>query len=175
MQSSAPIRLRAPRQAVYKPLSAFREGPDHAMRVISALGLCLVLSGCGFSIPIKPLGGDDIVTGSVRPAPSTGVVSTPLGHGLNEEDWRRARSAMAVAVDPLGNGERTNWDNPDTGHSGVFASAGLPYARAGEVCRSWTAEIRTRGGVRNQQGAACRAPGDDWRIASNQHVANNGR
>lgn len=173
MQSSAPIRLRAPRPAVYKRLLAFREGSDDAMRVIAAMGICLVLSGCGFSIPIKPLGGDDIVTGSLRPVPSTRAAATPLGGNLNEEDWRRARSAMGVALDPLGNGERTAWDNPATGNSGAFASAGLPYARAGEVCRDWTAEIRTPGGQRNQQGAACRAPGDDWRIAANPHVAAN--
>lgn len=165
--SFAPPRTRAPDRAIYKRLPAFREGPDRMARAFSAFAVCLMLAGCGFSIPIKPLAGDDIVTGSITPAPS----EKSLAPDLTDEDWRRARSAMSVALDPLGNGERTGWDNPDTGHSGAFRSAGLPFVRAGEVCRAWSAEVRTNNVARNQAGTACRAPGDDWRIASNQQVA----
>ncbi len=150
----------------FQPLAAFfRLG--RSARVGAAIAVCLALPGCGFSIPIKPLARDEVVTGSITPVD----VETRLTPGLTEEDWRRASNAMSVALDPLGNGERAGWDNPETGHSGAFRSAGLPFVRAGEVCRSWVADVKTRIITRRQEGTSCRAPGEDWRIASNQQVA----
>lgn len=139
----------------------------HGMRAGVAIAVCLALSGCGFSIPIKPLARDEVVTGSITPVDA----ETRLAPGLTEEDWRRASNAMSVALDPLGNGERAGWDNPETGHSGAFRSAGLPFVRAGEVCRSWVADVKTRITSRHHEGSSCRAPGEDWRIASSQQVA----
>jgi len=162
---------------------AFREGRAHgemdgnrgswrprlllSARCGLAIAVCLALSGCGFSIPIKPLAGDDVVTGSITPVER----EVRLAPGLTDEDWRRASNAMSVALDPLGNGERAGWDNPETGHSGAFRSAGLPFVRAGEVCRAWVAEVKTKIASRRQEGTSCRAPGEDWRIAANQKVA----
>jgi len=133
----------------------------------AVVAVCLALSGCGFSIPIKPLAGDDVVTGSITPAEN----EIRLAPGLTDEDWRRASNAMSVALDPLGNGERAGWDNPETGHSGAFRPAGLPFVRAGEVCRAWVADVKTKVVSRHQEGTSCRAPGEDWRIAANQKVA----
>lgn len=167
MPSSAPNSCQTPFQAFYKRAMALREAPQAARLAFCAATLCLALAlaGCGFSIPIKPLGGDELVTGSITPAPKAAEPRSPLGVSLTEEDWRRASNAMAVALDPLGNGERTTWDNADTGHGGAFRAAGLPYARAGEVCRGWEAEVTIKGTSVTRRGTACRAPGDDWRIA----------
>lgn len=198
LQFSATHRSPVAPLAFYMRQPAFREGLHRRARGVCVLRavvvalVCLQLSACGFSIPIKPLASDlssspakgqasrvaagpasslantdDIVTGSIRPAPQ----QAQLEAGLNAEDWRRASNAMSVALDPLGNGERAGWDNPETGHSGAFRSAGLPFVRAGEVCRAWTAEVRTKAPARHQEGTSCRAPGEDWRVAANQKLA----
>lgn len=168
---------RSPSGAIYTRASAFgeeRKEPGVAAAVLraAALAACLGLAGCGFAIPIGPLASDGLTTGSVTPAPpapaaqASGAAARGLGDDLTGEDWRRASNALAVALDPLGNGERTPWDNPESGRSGAFRAAGMPYVRAGEVCRQWEGELRGAGVTRRLKGSACRAPGDEWRVAS---------
>lgn len=126
---------------------------------LAACGAALALGACAIAIPLSPFGmAEPATTGSIGPV-------SPLDPALDAEDWRRARAAMAVALDPQGNGAPTAWDNPDTGRSGEFEAASRPYARDDRVCRDFRAVIARSGeAARVVSGAACRVSESAWRI-----------
>ena len=124
------------------------------------------LGGCSLSLPT--FGASSAIdyesTGSIaKSAPASAPVS-PLSRKLDAEDWRRARAALGVALDPQGNGATVAWDNPQSGRRGSFVPVAAPYPVDGEVCRAFIAKID--GDPREQvQGAACRTGGtDDWDV-----------
>jgi len=132
-------------------------------RVLCALVIGVTtsaLGACSFSMPLSPFGGqpDPVVTGSIGPV-------SPLDPALDHEDWRRARSALAVALDPQGNGTRVAWDNPESGRHGNFEAASGAFVRDDRVCREFTALIaRESGDERRLSGSACRLSETLWRI-----------
>jgi surface antigen len=127
-----------------------------------SLAVCLVLAlgtgACGISVPMDSLVQDDATTGSIaKPA-------SQLSPDLNAEDWRRAKGALALALDPQGSGAAVAWDNPDTGWKGSFAPTGRPFVKAHAVCRAFRAALSGRDGASSLQGTACRFSGPDWAI-----------
>ena len=117
------------------------------------------LCACAVSWHIGSLAPDDAPTGSItkRNFPS------PLSPTLDSEDWRRARAALSVALDPAGNGEAVTWDNPATGAKGSFAPRGALFAKNDEICRAFRSALSEGGEVKLSSGSACRASGsDEW-------------
>ncbi len=102
-------------------------------------------------------GSDGDVTGSIARA--------PFAEWLSVEDWRRARAAMATALDPQGNGSTVAWDNPDTGVKGKFIPNGHAYPENDHVCRAFTAEIALKAGEKSLDGKACADKDGDWTVA----------
>lgn len=151
-------------QEEYRAMSAPREGlrPRLGLRVLaclSALATSLATSACSVSFPLESmLPHDPVTTGSIGPV-------SPLAPELDHEDWRRARSAMAVALDPLGNGARAAWENPETKRAGAFAPSTRPFVQDDLVCRGFLAELRLAAGeAREIAGSACRHSEGMWRI-----------
>jgi len=155
-------------QEDYRASSTPREGlrhvllPGFAPRFALRLCACfcaVALSACSVSFPLESmLPQDPVTTGSIGPV-------SPLAAELDFEDWRRARSAMAVALDPLGNGERAAWDNPETKRAGAFSATTRPFVRDDRVCRGFSAELRLKAGEsRDVTGSACRFSEGEWRI-----------
>ncbi len=82
---------------------------------------------------------------------------------LGPEEARRARAALAVALDPQGNGKAVKWDNPESGMHGDISASGSPFVEADEICRSFTASLRTDAGVaKAAEGKACKISADEW-------------
>lgn len=98
----------------------------------------------------------DVPTGSTSPR-----AVSPLSPDLNPEDWRRARAALGVALDPQGSGASVSWDNPDSGLKGSFAPVGQPFVQDDEVCRAFIAVMHNHSSL---QGTACRPSGGDWSV-----------
>jgi surface antigen len=110
------------------------------------------------SFPITSLVSDQEPTGSVaRPA-------SPLSPELSGEDWRRAKGALAIALDPVGNGSSAAWDNPDSGMRGSFTPVGQPFVKSDEICRAFLAELNGNHHASTLQGTACRPSGREWLI-----------
>lgn len=132
-----------------------------------AVGLCLGLcfGGCSMSFPLPGFVDKD-ATGTVK------ARSARLWPDLDQEDWRRANAALAVALDPQGNGADVTWDNPKSGVRGSFVAAAAPFLDHDKVCRAFKAAVasRTR---RSQQasGSACRDTGGEWVLAELKAVA----
>lgn len=147
----------------YRARERRREGAFARIAARLATGFAaLALGACAIAIPLSPFGASEpLTTGSIGPV-------SPLDPALDVEDWRRARSAMAVALDPQGNGATASWENPDSGRRGKFEAASRAYARGDRVCRDFRAVLGRAGEAQERvvAGAACRVSESLWRIES---------
>jgi surface antigen len=123
------------------------------------LGAALLLAGCSISFPIGSLIEDDR-TASIAPKKQ----ASPLSPELGPEDWRRARAALATALDPQGNGAPVPWDNPETMMRGSFGAAGPAFVRNDQICRPFTATLVAQASRSALKGEACRAPTEGWQV-----------
>lgn len=136
--------------------------------VLIAAGLALTCAGCSVSFPILGLSSkseDEVATtSSILPARGSsgpGALAS-LSSELGPEDLRRADGAMAVALDPQGNGAAVSWDNPQSGVKGSFIPVGGPFLRSDEICRAFIASVQTQTRPAKLQGTACRPSGGEW-------------
>ncbi len=124
----------------------------------AALVLALVAGGCSAAIPLPSfVGSRDDVTGSIKPA-------NPISTAMDVEDWRRAKGALGLALDPQGNGEPVNWDNPKSGARGAFTPVGPARAVDDRICRSFITSVGGALPQKSLQGSACRGKDGDWSI-----------
>jgi surface antigen len=124
-----------------------------------AIAIALSTGACGMSFPMASLLSDDETTGSVKPK-----ISSPLSSELGEEDWRRAKGALAIALDPQGSGSSVTWENPDTDLKGHFVPVGQPFVKTDEVCRAFLTTVTGKTATTSLQGTACRPSGGEWAI-----------
>jgi surface antigen len=131
---------------------------SEAVKVVAIAALAFALAGCSFSSSVIGFTDEEPeVTGSIASKPVT------LSPALNEEDWRRAKAALGVALDPQGPGTLVSWDNPQSAMKGHFKPTGAPYVKNDEICRDFDADL---GGPASAslQGSACRPSGGEWAI-----------
>lgn len=121
--------------------------------------LATLASGCAVAVPGMSDDDGPLATGSIGR-----VDASPLSPDLGQEDWRRAKGALAIALDPQGSGSAVKWDNPDTEVSGTFTPVAQPYVRSNEICRAFLASVVFPGRTSSLQGTACRLSGDEWRL-----------
>lgn len=143
--------------------------------VATVLLLALSSAGCSISFPILGLSSkaDDelaMTTSSTLPARGSLKPSalSALSSELGPEDLRRADGAMALALDPQGNGAPVAWDNPQSGMKGSFTPVGGPFLRSDEVCRAFIASVQTQNSPVRLQGTACRPSGGEWAVTETQ-------
>ncbi|GEP11348.1 hypothetical protein MGN01_31930 [Methylobacterium gnaphalii] len=126
----------------------------------------IVSSLCGCSGPILSFQAEQkddparepVSTGSITKAPTT------FGKDLGDEDWRRAHAALAVALDPQGNGKPVKWENPDTAMRGSVNPTGLPYVDNDEICRDFLASVIAPATSRFVRGTGCKPSGGNWEL-----------
>lgn len=110
-------------------------------------------------MPIATLSAsNEDVTGSIRPS--------ALEQLLDAEDWRRARAALSVALDPQGPGTEVGWDNPQSAGRGSFSPTGQPYPVDARICRAFRAELQRKAVARTMDGVACVDKGGEWAIST---------
>jgi len=131
------------------------------MKLLMAGLIALSTGACSFSFGLSAL--DD------EGPQSTGAIATdtkaesPLSAELDEEDWRRAKAALAVALDPQGPGTQVSWDNPASTMKGTFTPMGAPFVKNDEICRAFSAHL-SGPSTSALQGTACRPSGGEWAI-----------
>jgi surface antigen len=146
---------------VYKSIGDRSEA--RALRRLTGAACAMLLAamtgGCGMSFPMASLFPEAETTSSITPR-----IVSPLSPELNAEDWRRAKGALTIALDPQGSGSSVSWDNPDTENKGNFAPVGQPFVKTDEICRAFLATLSLKETARSLQGTACRPSGGDWAI-----------
>lgn len=135
------------------------------MRVGVASTVALALCGCSMVLPGMSL-ADPETTASITPAGS------PLAPAIDDVDWKVASPVLAQALDPLHKGPGASWSNADTGGSGSFTANGQAYVRNDQVCRSFSAAVKTQGREDKLIGVACRLGAGDWTVQKVKPAAN---
>jgi surface antigen len=147
------------------PSQTTRANIGRAKRAVAlAARLCLLaaglpLAGCATAIPLASfMGSSADVTGSIPPP------SAKLSPYLDSEDWRRAKGAMGLALDPQGNGAPVSWDNAKSGARGSFTPVGEARPVDDKICRAFLADVGGAAPARALQGTACRDKSGDWTL-----------
>lgn len=124
------------------------------------LGFGLSTGACSVSFPLSGFANDDGPTGSVNRS------AAALSPALDKEDWRRAKAALAVALDPQGNGSNVAWDNPQSGAKGSFVALAPPFLEKDRICRAFKANVSASSrSDRSLGGSACRNADGEWILA----------
>ena len=130
---------------------------------LAVIGLGAACGGCSFAVPLLSSpdegAGEPLSTGTLAKRPEP-VLAAELGH----EDWRRAAAALAVALDPQGNGKPVKWENPETDLRGTIGAAAPPFVQNDEICRSFHATVAGPNLARDVRGTACRPSGGAWAL-----------
>ena len=161
------------------------------LRFVMIVGAGALSSGCSLTLPMFSLSSSRpeparpdpaMVTSSLQASsvPSNALALVPvagvsqsgsarrdtpsLSDHLGPEDIRRASGAMALALDPQGNGSPVSWDYAESRSTGRFTPVGGPFLREDEVCRAFLSTINTLQDKHALQGMACRPSGGDWSI-----------
>ena len=142
----------------YRSVGWAREGARGVARIATAIAVAIGAGACS----VGP-GRDDPaeITGSI---PKRSAAGSPLSTDLDVEDWRRAKGALAIALDPQGNGGVVKWENPETETSGTFTPVAQPYVKENEICRAFVATIVFPGRTSSLQGTGCRVAAGEWEI-----------
>ncbi len=141
-----------------KPIAFGSVGPVNAA---AGLTISLLLGACSVSFPM-PGFVDNAPTGSITEAGSIKVLSP----ALDREDVRRAKAALAVALDPQGSGTNVAWANPDSGRGGSFVPIAPPFPSHDSICRAFGGDILVHAEPhRRIKGSACRTSDGEWAIA----------
>lgn len=132
---------------------------SEALKILTAGLIALSAAGCSLTYGIAGIKEDEPeVTGSIAPQ-----APVPLSADLDEEDWRRAKAALSLALDPQGPGTQVSWDNPASSMKGTFTPTAAPFVKNDEICRAFSAHL-SGGSAATLQGTACRPSGGEWAI-----------
>ena len=127
--------------------------------LVPILTLAFGLGGCSFGLsslaPTEAVETTGSIARKAEPAMSA---------ALDAEDGRRARGAMAIALDPQGAGSPVNWDNPDSRHKGTVTPTSKPFVKANEICREFESRVVLPDGTKVSSGTACRLGAGQWEI-----------
>jgi surface antigen len=140
------------------------------MSLLLAFGAGLASGGCSIVLPLSPLASaEEPAAGARASVMTTGSLvsrtdASPLSDHLGPEDIRRAHGAMALALDPQGNGAPVSWDNAESQAGGRFTPVGAPFLKDDEICRAFLSDLRTAMDKSRLQGSACRPSGGEWSI-----------
>jgi surface antigen len=133
-------------------------------RVIACALLCQGLAACAVATPLDG-GIDTQPTGSISAPPPQGAAASHLPASLDEEDRRRVLGALAIALDPQGNGASVRWDNPVSKAHGEITPIGFAFPSKDLICRKFSARFDIPASSRLELGSACRDKNAEWKIA----------
>jgi len=135
-----------------------------AGKILAAALVALSTTACSYSLGMAGMDDEEPkATGAIAPAVAAPAAPVTLSPDLNEEDWRRAKAALALALDPQGPGTQVSWDNPETAMKGSFTPVGAPFVKNDEICRAFSAQLSGSANA-NLRGTACRPSGEGWAL-----------
>jgi surface antigen len=95
-----------------------------------------------------------------------GLLGGAVGNALDNADRAYAERTTYHGLESTPSGTRSEWHNPDSGHSGSITPQRTYRAASGRYCREFTQTVRIGGRTERAYGTACRQPDGSWQIAS---------
>lgn len=92
-----------------------------------------------------------------------GVTGGVIGNQLGKEDAQTHASNNLKALDTLGQGQSSSWQDAKTGNSGSTTVNMVSTQADGTVCKSYTEIVKTSAKTVTQQATACKASGGGWK------------
>lgn len=93
-----------------------------------------------------------------------GVAGSKIGARMNEADRMMAGRTLTESLEYNKIGTASDWQNPDTGHSG-YSTPTRTYQQAdGSPCREFTTVVYVGGKQEEAYGTACRQADGSWRV-----------
>ena len=93
-----------------------------------------------------------------------GVTGGVIGNSLGKEDAQKHAQTNLSALETLGQGQTSSWQDTKTGNSGSTTVTAVNAKSDGTVCKSYTETVKTGAKTVTQQATACKAPGGSWKV-----------
>ena len=93
-----------------------------------------------------------------------GLLGGAVGNALDQRDKEMAMKQAQYSLENSQTGHSSQWQNPDSGHSGTFTPTRTYEAQTGQPCREYTQEIMIGGERHESYGTACRQADGSWKI-----------
>ncbi len=93
-----------------------------------------------------------------------GLAGGAVGSYLDNQDKEEALKAQQQALANNKAGQTTNWNNPDSGHSGSYTPTNTYTTQDGKTCRDYTQTVVIDGKEEQATGTACRMADGTWRV-----------
>lgn len=114
--------------------------------------------------------GDEIGKGRGRKAAIAAgtligaLIGQQIGRELDEADRAAAERTTQGALERVRTGDRSEWENPDSGNSGWVVPTKTWQEDSGRYCREFQTGIIVGGEEQTAYGTACRQPDGSWKI-----------
>lgn len=95
-----------------------------------------------------------------------GLLGGYIGHKLDEKDKQMATQAAYQAFERNRSGQRSVWNNPNTGNHGEIVPVKTYQLSDGRYCRRYEQTIYIGGEKQTSSGTACRGADGTWAIQS---------
>jgi len=93
-------------------------------------------------------------------------LGSEVGKSLDKADRLYAQQTASRAFESNPVGQRSNWSNPDSGHSGTVTPTRTVYAGNGQPCRDYETTVTIDGRTETATGRACRQADGTWKIVN---------
>ena len=93
-----------------------------------------------------------------------GVTGGVIGNYLGQEDAQKHAQNHLGALDTLGQGQTSSWQDSKTGNSGSTTVTAVNAKSDGTVCKSYTETVTTSAKNVTERATACKAPGGTWKV-----------
>lgn len=94
------------------------------------------------------------------------VAGSSIGKSLDNADQLAMQHTMNQSLERAPSGQRSDWRNPDSGHSGSYTPQPAYKAASGQTCREFQQTIVVGGREESAYGTACRMPDGSWQVQS---------
>ncbi|MEQ9115604.1 MAG: RT0821/Lpp0805 family surface protein [Rickettsiales bacterium] len=92
-----------------------------------------------------------------------GLIGNQIGQYMDDQDKMKMKQASYTALENSKSGQTTEWNNPDSGHSGTITPV-KTYEESGRYCREYTQTVNIGGKTHEAYGTACRQDDGSWEI-----------
>ena len=93
-----------------------------------------------------------------------GLLGGYIGHKLDEKDKKMATQAAYQSFEKNRSGQKSVWNNPDTGNHGEIVPVKTYQLADGRYCRRYEQTIYIGGEKEKSSGTACRGADGTWAI-----------